>query len=113
VPDLSLQDGIEAARMTLPTCFFDEVACYDGIDHLRSYMREYDEKTQTYRSKPKHDQHSHAADAFRYLALSARKVVRKSKHEHNSLSNVKASAHYAFSLDDIWDTAQTANTRIG
>ena len=113
VPEMSLQDGIEAARLILPRCWFDEEACYDGIEHLRAYMREFDEKTQTYRSRPRHDQHSHAADAFRYLALAARTVVSKSHRQHKMTSIVKPGAHYAFALNDIWDTAPTLETRVG
>jgi len=113
VPEMSLQDGIEAARLTLPRCWFDEEACYDGIDHLRAYMREFDEKTQTFRSKPRHDQHSHAADAFRYLALAARPATRKPPRGHKIPPAVKPGAHYAFALNDIWDTAPREDARIG
>tara|TARA_R110000868_G_scaffold2810_5_gene19448 strand:+ start:2559 stop:3779 length:1221 start_codon:yes stop_codon:yes gene_type:complete len=110
VPEMSLQDGIEAARMVLPKCWFDEVKCYDGVDHLRGYMREFDERTQTYRSRPKHDQHSHAADAFRYLALAARPLVRKS---HAVAKRIPRGTSYQFALDDIWDCQPKQNERLG
>lgn len=110
-PELSLQDGIEAARLILPKCYFDEEKCYEGIDHLRGYMREWDERTQTFRSRPKHDQHSHAADAFRYFALSAKSVLPKPQVDTKIAS--KSSITYKFTLDDIWDTAPEVRTRIG
>jgi hypothetical protein len=113
VPEMSLQDGIEAARLILPDCWFDEEPTYDGLDHLRAYMREWDEKTQTYRNKPKHDQHSHASDSFRYLALAARKAVRKTKGGHKITPKQVGGASYAFALDDIWDTAPVQSGRIG
>jgi phage terminase large subunit len=113
VPEMSLQDGIEAARLTLNRCYFNEETTYEGLEHLRAYMREWDEKTQTYRNKPKHDQHSHGADAFRYLALAARPVVGKSKHDDGRPTRNIGGAHYAFSLDDIWDTGPVSNQRIG
>lgn len=113
VPEMSLQDGIEAARMILPDCWFDEEPTYDGVDHLRAYMREWDERTQTYRNKPKHDQHSHASDSFRYLALAARKTVRKSKGGHKITSKQSGGANYQFALDDIWDTGPVQSGRIG
>jgi hypothetical protein len=112
VPEMSLQDGIEAARLVLPACWFDEEATYDGLDHLRGYMREWDERTQTYRNKPRHDQHSHAADAFRYLALAARPVVRKSSPEAK-VTTPRAGASYQFSLDDIWDCGPQQTQRVG
>jgi hypothetical protein len=41
-----------------------------GINALREYHKEFDEKNKVWRSKPKHDWSSNAADAFRYLANS-------------------------------------------
>jgi phage terminase large subunit len=113
VPELSLQDGIEAARLILQDCWFDEEVTYDGVDHLRAYMREWDEKTQTYRNRPKHDQHSHASDSFRYLALAAKKTVRKARPNTKIASKGIGGASYAFSLEDIWDTAPVQSGRIG
>jgi len=113
VPQMSLQDGIEAARLVIPKCWFDEDATYDGVDHLRAYMREWDEKTQTYRNRPKHDQHSHAADAFRYLALAAQPVKGVSQQGHKITTPKARGAHYQFSLDQIWDTAPQPDMRIG
>lgn len=111
--ELSLQDGIEAARVILAKCWFDEQATYDGIGHLRAYMREWDERTQTFKSRPKHDQHSHGADAFRYFALSARPVSSKTQSGSRIASRKDKGVNYAFSLDDIWDCGPKATTRIG
>lgn len=55
VPDLSLQDGIQAVRKTLPYCWFDEKKCYEGIEALRQYEREYDEDRKAFRPTPKHN----------------------------------------------------------
>jgi hypothetical protein len=113
VPEMSLQDGIEAARLILNQCWFDETITYDGVEHLRAYMREFDERTQTYRNRPKHDQHSHASDAFRYLALAARPTSRKSQRVNTITSLPKGGASYAFALNDIWDCQPTASGRVG
>ncbi len=113
VPEMSLQDGIEAARLTIPTCYFDEEKTYEGLEHLRAYMREWDEKTQTYRNRPKHDQHSHASDSFRYLALAARPTSRKSSRVTTISSLPKGGASYAFALNDIWDCQAVQSGRVG
>ena len=114
VPELSLQDGIEATRLTLPKCWFDEKATYDGIEHLRAYMREWDEKTQTYRNRPKHDQHSHASDAFRYLALATKPVSgRMSSRDANIPTRRGEGTNYAFALDDVWDCQPKTYGRLG
>lgn len=72
VPNLGLQDGIQAARITLPLCWFDMVKCKDGVEALRQYEREYDEDKKAFRATPKHNWASHPADAFRMLAVSWR-----------------------------------------
>jgi len=112
VPELSLQDGIEAARVTIPRCWFHESVTYDGIEHLRGYMREWDERTQTYRNRPKHDQHSHAADAFRYLSLAAKPIASNLSRGDATIAP-RSGQTYAFRLDDIWDCRPRSGGRVG
>jgi len=81
VPNLSVEDGIQAGNATLPRCYFD-YQCEDGLEHLKSYRRSYDETKKTFSTTPVHDQHSHAADAFRYLSL----TWRQSKAQAPSLT---------------------------
>ena len=69
VPNLSLQDGIQATRLALMRAWFDAEKCQDGIECLRQYQREYDEDKKMFRDKPRHDWTSHGADAFRMLAI--------------------------------------------
>src|SRR5512135_7100 len=69
VPQLGLEDGIEAARSFLSRCWFDQDKCRRGLDALASYHKAYDEKLKDWKSYPQHDWSSHAADAFRYLAV--------------------------------------------
>jgi phage terminase large subunit len=66
--DPSIEDGIESVRQLLPRCRFDSKNCYRGIEALKSYRKQWDEKLKVYRSKPLHDWASHGADAFRTLA---------------------------------------------
>jgi hypothetical protein len=65
-------DGINAVRRLLPRCWFDAAACARGLEALRHYRCEWDERRQTFREQPLHDWSSHAADAFRYLAMGLR-----------------------------------------
>jgi phage terminase large subunit len=69
VPDHSVADGIQAARLTIPLAYFDAARCGRGLDCLRSYCAEWDENLRTFKKTPKHDWSSHAADSFRYLAM--------------------------------------------
>ena len=69
VPNLDVQDGIQAARRAIGCAWFDEDKCYEGLEALRQYQREYDEDKKAFRERPRHDWTSHPADAFRMLAL--------------------------------------------
>jgi phage terminase large subunit len=64
-----VEDGINAARLLLPQCWFDGTKCARGIEALRQYRTEWDDKRKVFKNNPLHDWTSHAADAFRYLAL--------------------------------------------
>lgn len=65
---ISLTDGINAARATIPRCYFDEKNCELGLEALMDYHREWDDKYQEYKQTPAKGWSNHAADAFRYLA---------------------------------------------
>jgi hypothetical protein len=68
-PNVSKQDGINAARKTLKFCKFDEINTRDGVESLKAYRRKYDEEKKLFSNDPVHDGFSHYADAFRYLSL--------------------------------------------
>ena len=65
---LGVDDGIQAVRRILPDCWFHPKA-KQGLDALRNYRRDYDEKRNVFYDKPMHDWASHGSDAFRYLAV--------------------------------------------
>jgi len=73
-PQLNVDDGIQASRSLLATCWFDAEKCAHGIDALRAYHREYDDNNRVWKGRPAHDWSSHSADAFRYLAVGYRKT---------------------------------------
>ncbi len=68
----SLEDGINAVRLLLPRCWFDAERCARGLDALRQYRTDYDERLGTFKTTPLHNWASHAADAFRYGAVTRR-----------------------------------------
>lgn len=92
VPQLSIQDGIQAARMTLPLCRFDVIKSRAGLEALRQYQREWSEDMNMFKDQPKHDWSSHYADAFRMLACAWReqmapKPVEKPKFDFDQTFN--------------------------
>ncbi len=64
-----VEDGINAVRVFLPKCWFDAIKCQRGIEALKLYRSEYNDKLKALSPHPVHDWASHAADSFRYLAL--------------------------------------------
>jgi len=68
-PRMGLDDGIQAVRRLLPRCWFNVPKVQTGLNCLRNYRRDYDEKRKIFYERPLHDWSSHGSDAFRYLAL--------------------------------------------
>ena len=68
-PRMSLDDGIQAVRRLLPRCWFNVPKVQTGLNCLRNYRRDYDEKRKIFYERPLHDWSSHGSDSFRYLAL--------------------------------------------
>ena len=61
-------DSINGVRLMLPQCWFDQTKCERGINALRNYRKEWDEKRKTFQDRPLHDWASHGSDAFAELA---------------------------------------------
>jgi hypothetical protein len=68
-PRMGLDDGIQAVRRLLPRCWFNVPKVQTGLNCLRNYRRDYDEKRKIFYERPLHDWSSHGSDSFRYLAL--------------------------------------------
>ena len=70
-----IEDGINAVRVLVPRCWFDAGKCARGVDALKLYRAAVDDRMHdpagrpVLRPHPVHDWTSHAADAFRYLAM--------------------------------------------
>ena len=64
-----VEEGIHAARMLLPKCWFDTKKVATGLDALQHYRRDFNARLGEFKATPIHDWSSHAADAFRYLAI--------------------------------------------
>lgn len=66
LPATSVEEGIKAARLLWPRCYFDRDKSARLLECLKRYRREVNEKTNE-PGAPRHDEFSHGADAFRYL----------------------------------------------
>lgn len=71
VPKVSIDDGINAARSVFPSVWFDTDKTTKLVEALSQYHKEWDDKRGAFKNQPYHDWSSHAADAFRYFAVSS------------------------------------------
>jgi phage terminase large subunit len=74
LPRIPVVDSINAARTMFPNMWFDRENCADGLNCLRHYRYEVDPNTGMFSKSPMHDQYSHGADAFRYIAMMVRET---------------------------------------
>lgn len=80
LPRAGIEDGIASARLLIPRCRFDLNRCAKGLEALRQYQKEWDSSRKDFMPRPKHDWTSHAADAFRYLAIGIKENDGRSRH---------------------------------
>lgn len=81
VPNIAVDDGINAVRLIFSKCWFDEQRCKQGLNALANYHKEYDDKRKEYKNTPYHDWSSHASDAFRYFAVGHKDYPFKAERE--------------------------------
>jgi len=75
LPPSAVDDGINGVRQLLPRMWFDADRCKDGLEALRHYRTEYDDKARVFKPRPLHDWSSHTADALRYAAQGYRDLA--------------------------------------
>ena len=73
VPSTDIEQGIKVARLVFPRVYFDDAKAMRLIDCLKRYRRRINQATNE-PGPPEHDEYSHGADAFRYMALIADKI---------------------------------------
>lgn len=102
VPSLSVEDGIQAARLAIGRCWFDRTKCDDGIESLKQYQKEWNDDTKSFREKPRHDWTSHAADAFRMLAI-AWKENEPPPKPAEPMRGLAVGNPHKVTLNEMWD----------
>ena len=69
VRNVGLHEGIDAVRALLPRCWFDATRCEAGLEALTFYQKTYNDRLQEFGDTPLRNFATHAADAFRMLAV--------------------------------------------
>ena len=73
--NLAIEEGINAGRQIFAQCWFDREKTMRGVNALKNYRKDWDEKNKVFKNQPKHDWASHGADAFRTFAVSYKKYI--------------------------------------
>lgn len=81
-PGQEVEEGINAVRVFLARCWFDQAKCQPGIEALMHYRRDYNQRLNEFKATPVHDWASHGADAFRGLAVRHQNPVDKREHAY-------------------------------
>lgn len=92
VENIGVDDGIQAARLFINRCWFDEEKCAEGLDALKNYHKKFDDKREVYKDSPEHDWSSHGSDAFRYLAVGHgqyKDVIMQTKRQKTNIKLTK------------------------
>ncbi len=115
VPDIGVEDGIQAARMMFGRCYFDSQGCDPGLKALRRYQREKQQDDRSFKKIPKHDWTSHYADAFRMLAVATQNEVAPSAVKKMHLTEVRGLPNGTIqvgALEDLYKEQPRRQARI-
>ena len=86
-------DGINAGRKTIPLARFDKKRTAQGLETLRSYRTEWDEKTRAFKKTPEHNWASHGSGTRGdiCLCLGARRCASRRRRRCRSASPCRTS----------------------
>ena len=93
VPDVDLEDGINAARLAFPLTWIDSETCRPLIEALQNYRRDYNTRLGEFKATPVHDWSSHGADAFRYFCLTDGPRLKTTAGERSVFGDVFRPGH--------------------
>jgi len=110
-PELSIPDGIQAARWLLQQPMRIHTRCEDGIESLRQYHYLWDDDKKVFGLKPQHDWSSNAADAFRYLALVVKYSEIMSRPKEVAKPRYTRQLDGSFTLDELFEDRERALRR--
>lgn len=69
IPRSAKKSAISAGREVFSRCYFDAAACEDGLEFLRNWKFEQLPGSNLFSENPKHDENSHAGDAWCQFGL--------------------------------------------
>ena len=98
VPQIGVQNGIDAARLLFPRLWVDKEKCKEWLKLIPQYTKEYDEDNKIFKDTPLHDWTSHGADEYRYAAVVIDKMIEKTNKSKQYVPNHIGGARRGFNL---------------
>ena len=77
----SVEEGIKAARLLFPRCYFDKSKTVRLMECLKRYRRDIHTKTGE-PTTPLHDEYSHGADMYRYIGQAVELMFSVTFHDY-------------------------------
>lgn len=77
----SIEEGIKAARLLFPRCYFDKDKTVRLLECLKRYRRDIHTKTGE-PTAPLHDEYSHGADMYRYIGQAVERMASTNLHDY-------------------------------
>ena len=74
--NISKEDGINAGKLAFKRLWIDKDRCLPFLDAISQYRQEWDDKRGCFLPRPYHDWTTHAADAYRYMAVSYDEIIK-------------------------------------
>ena len=114
VPQVKVQDRINAARMVMPRCRFHRARCKAGLAGLRSWQYTYDDERKSYSKEPLHDWASHPGDGFSYgaLMMQERVTARPVKTARQVIAEAAAKALTYADAEKMHDERHSRRARV-
>lgn len=112
VPNIGIEDGIQAARSMFHRIWFDKDGCDSGVKALRRYQRKFDEDKQSFSRQPLHNWTSHYADAFRMLAVAWQHEAKADPVQTQAEVFERLNQPPAFCLEELYAQRPKVSARI-
>jgi phage terminase large subunit len=107
VPDIGVEDGIQAARMMFGRCWFDANGTVDGMKALRRYQRKEQLDGMSLGKTPLHDWTSHFADAFRMASVAWQEARKQEKPKPKPVEGLTVGNYHKVTLNELWKQTET------
>ena len=96
VPDIGVNNGINAGKLMFRRLWVDQTKCSMWLDAISQYHQEWDDKRGCFRDNPYHNWTSHGADEYRYASIIEDKMSNEDIQNQQRLINERRNNRIAY-----------------